>query len=257
MKRRLIALLLAMSVLCICVLFTSCNQESVYAAVSEAMENTKKLDSMVATMKMDMEMSLMGQTVDASVVAEIKAKDITGDAPIAYTKMKVSTLGQNQVIEAYQEGGWMYISANDMQYKTNAEANMAEYNYNDEVNNMLVDIPEEFMDDLTFEFGKDGSKTVVISIPDDEFAEIFDAYLENLNSSNGLEGGDVTISDAEVSITVLDGYISEYEMEFMMTMEMNGVTVDAEVEASIEFEYPKGGVEITPPEGYQNFEELN
>ena len=66
----------------------------------------------------------------------------------------------------------------------------------------------------------------------------------------------------QVEITVSeDGYVAEYNMEFdmEMTMSMAGleVTVSAEVEAEIEIENPGEPVTVTPPEGYQDYPEVD
>jgi hypothetical protein len=78
-----------------------------------------------------------------------------------------------------------------------------------------------------------------------------------MNNTAGLDTTlDIKIEDAVVKITAANDYISLYEMEFTMSMEMQGIAVKIDATASIKYTNPGTPVTVTPPEGYQDFEDL-
>ena len=64
------------------------------------------------------------------------------------------------------------------------------------------------------------------------------------------------IENGSVSVTVKDGYVTNYDLSYRMSMEVYGIVADATVTASVEFVNPGKTVTITPPECYESFEEL-
>lgn len=257
MKKRIVSLVLALCILCVGGLFTSCNQINTFGVIVQAMEKTKAMDSMAAEMKMQMDMEMEGMSLSIPVTADIKATGLDSDKPIMYTNMSMSMLGQTVDMEMYMEDGWAYIDAMGMQYKTNATEEISQYDYKDDIDAMLQEIPEELLKDAEFVENDDGSKTVFISISNEQFAEIYDDYIDSVNETAGTSVvEDMTISDAVVTITVADEYISVYDMKFTMTMNVEGVSTTTKVTASVTYENPGQEVTITPPEGYQDYEEM-
>lgn len=272
MKKRVIAMLLALMMLCTGVLFTACGGEgttgatetteavaekSVSEIINEAMKKTENLDSMSAVMKMEMNMVAEGITMSIPITAKIKAKDINGENPIASVIVTMSMFGQELDIEMYQEGQWAYMVMEDMKYKTNAEDMVAEYDYADSANDMLQEIPEELLKDAELVKAEDGSQTVTITFPGEKFAEIYAELIESANSETGTEMGEMKISDAVVKITVANGYVTVCDIVFTMEMTVEGVTSSTGVKTTLTYENPGREVTITPPEGYQDFEEMD
>ena len=269
MRKRLVAMLLALTVLCTGILFTACGGEgtaettetvvekSVSEVINEALKKTENLDFMSAVMKMEMNMAAEGITMSIPITAKIKAKDIKSENPIASVVVTMSMFGQEIDIEMYQEGQWAYMVMADMKYKTNAEDMEGEYDYADSANDMLQEIPEELLKDAELVKAEDGSQTVTLSLPGEKFAEIYDDLIESVNSETGTEMGEMKISDAVVKITVDNGYVTVCDIAFTMEMTVEGVTSSTEVKTTLTYENPGQEVTITPPEGYQDFEEMD
>lgn len=254
MKKKLIAL--ALTLLLVCTLFTACG-ESAFSIISSAVEKTENLDSMAVQMKLEMNMAMEGMTLSIPLTANIKAKDIKSDAPVTFAEVSMTMLGQSVDVEMYQEGDWAYMVMGDMKYKANVADADSEYDYTDEVNAMLQAIPEDLLENVEMVKGDDGSASATISIPDEVFAEIYSDFIDSVGESAGMEGTEITISDAVVRITVANGYVSVYDMEYTMEMTVSGVSATTEVKASATYDNPGEEVTITPPEGYADFEELD
>lgn len=255
MKKKLIAAVLAMCVACM-LLLTGCG-ESTYSIVDKALDKTKSLDSMAAEMKMEMNMEMEGMTMSIPITADLKAKGLNSDSPVTSSAITMSILGQSVEMEMYQEGDWAYIQMDDMKYKTSVTEAESELDYSDDINDMLQNIPENLMEEVELVKGEDGSSTVTISIPDEVFSEIYADFIEVVNESSGQGDGEIAISDAVVKITVADGYVSVYEMEFTMEMTVEEISTKTDVKASVTYKDPGKEVTITPPEGYKDFEELD
>lgn len=256
MKKRIVSLALIFCILCISLTLTAC-KESTFSIVSKALDKTENLESMHAEMSLEMNMAMDGMTLSIPITADIKATGIHGDSPVISTDIAMSMFGQNVETEMYQEGEWTYMIIDDMKYKTKVSDGESEFDYSDDVNNMIQEIPEELFKNVDAINGNDGSMTVTIPIPDEFFSDIYSDFVDDINSSTGVEGTDVKIKDAIVKITVLNGYISVYDMEFKMDMTVYDVATTTDVKASVTYKDPGKEITITPPEGYQSFEELD
>lgn len=266
MKRRLLSLLLAMMVLCTGVLFTACVKEgapdetespSVSDVINGALEKTQNLDSIAAEMKMEMNMAMEGMTMSVPMTAKIKAKDIRGESPVISAVISMEMFGESIDIEMYQEGQWAYIAMDDMKYKASVEDMGAEYDYADDVTDMLQKIPEELLADAELVKAEDGSQTVTISFPEEKFAEIYNDFIEGVNSDTETDVEDMKMSDTVVKITVNNGYVTVYDIAFTMEMAVEEATSQIEVKATLTYGNPGEAVTVTPLEGYQDFEEMD
>lgn len=266
MKKRLISLLLALTILCTGILFTGCGNEktpeetkdkTTFEIINEALEKTENLESMAAEMKMEMNMAAEGMTMSIPMTMKLKAKDMKSESPIISMVVSMTMLGQDIDIEMYQEGQWAYMVMGDMKYKANAEDMESEYDYTEITDDMFQQIPEELLKDVELVKAEDGSQSVTIALPAEKFAEIYDDYIESVNSDTEIDLGEMTITDPVVKITIANGYVTVYDISFKMEMTVEGVSSSTEVKTTLTYENPGQEVTITPPEGYQEFEEVD
>ena len=248
MKKRIVSILL---ILCLALSVTACGGNegatSVGAAfLNEAIQKNKALDSLAAKMEMTIDMSIQGMTLSVPVTADVK---VVGET--AYTKMSTSLLGQEIKVEAYMEDGWIYMVLGDQKFKNNADT--SEYDYSDDMNNMMQELPDDLLKTAAVTENADGSKTAKVTLSGKQFTSLFSAFVDGLSATTGTGIEGVTIGDAVVSVTVAEGYVTEYDMEFSMNMTAAGTETATEVKATMTFEEPGSTVTITPPEGYQDF----
>lgn len=258
MKKRLFSIL---CVICI-VLFSGCSgastgtttsEKTSYEIIQEALDKTDKLDSMNMEMQMDIAISADGQTMEMPMTVTLKGKDLNSSSPVIYSQVSTSIMGQTTQIDMFQEGNWAYVTAMGQSFKTDiSEGNP--YDQTGSAENIMMDLPQELLEDLPMVQNPDGSQTVTISIPNEAFSEIYGDMLESINSSSGAgSAASIHIKDATVEITVENGYIAEYSMSFAMDMTMSGVEANSTVTAGIVFHDPGQDVVITPPAGYQDY----
>ncbi len=267
MKKRIVALLLAVTVLFTGVMLTACgdNEENPAVAtpkstaevINAALKKTSDLDSMSATMKMEMDMSMQGMTMSVPITAKIKVKDAKSDNAVVSVAMSMSMLGQELEIEMYQEGQWAYVVMGDMKYKCSAEDMKGELDYADSANDMLKEIPEELLKDVQLVQTEDGSQTATIPFPAEKFAELYEDLIESMNSETGTNIGEMKISDAVVTITMAGDYATGCDIAFTMDMTVEGISTTTKAKAMVTYENPGQQVTITPPAGYQDFEEMD
>lgn len=266
MKKRIVALLLVLVVLCTGVVMTACGgsdvppetvaKKSVADLINDAMEKTSALDEMSAVMKMEFNMAMEGMTLSIPITVDMKAKDMMSENVTMSMVMNMALLGQEIEMEMYQEGQWAYVVMGDMKYKSSVEDVGDELDYTDTVNDMLVEIPEELLNDLELVMEADGSQSLTISFSDEKFSEIYNDLIQAMNAEAGMEMGELKISDAVVKVTVADGYVTVCDISFTMEVTAEGVTTTMDAKASVTYENPGQPVTITPPEGYQDFEEI-
>ena len=268
MKKRIISLFLVVAVLCTALMFAGCNDEkkttssepdekSVAAVLKEAVNKNEDLDAMSAVMKMEMNIESEGMTMSVPVTANIKAKNLKSDNMISLVDMTMSLLGEEVAMQMYQEGEWAYVVMDDFGYKYNLEDELGGMDYADSAKNMLAEIPEDLLLGVEPVKAEDGSQTVTISIPGEKFSEIYNELIEDVAAESGALMGETNISDAVVTITIADGYVTVYDISFTMNMTEEGISTAVEAKVTLTFDNPGQDVEITPPEGYQDFEEMN
>lgn len=250
MKKRVLSFVVALLVLCS--LLTGCGQQSTAEVLEAALEKTEALDSVSAQMKIEMEMEAEGISMSIPMTIDLKCKNATSENPIIWAKLATEMFGQSVEIEVYQEDQWVYMVAGDMKYKTKSEDATDEFDYSDDI---LQELPEELLEGVELVKNDDGSQSATVSIPGEMFTEVYGDLVESILSDDSVELSQIKISDAVVKITVDKEYVAAYDLSFVMEMTSDGVEVKTEAKASITFDDPGGAVEITPPEGYKDFEE--
>lgn len=254
MKKRMVSLLLVVCLMATVVLFTGC--ESAESLVKGAIAKTSMLDSYEAEIEMQLDMEASGMTMSIPMTIGMKVKDAHGDNPIISANTAISMLGQSIEMDVYSDGEWIYLVSEGEGYKVSAE-NGDEYDYTGDVDDMIQNIPEDLLKDAEIVKNDDGSKSVTVALPDEVFAEVYKEFVDSMNeTATGSEVEDIEISDAVVSITVKDGYISVYDISFEMNMTVVSLETSMDVKATITFKNPGQDVPVTPPDGYKDFEEM-
>lgn len=266
MKKRIISLFLVLVVLCTGAMLSGCDgnkkspdsaEKSVAVIIKEALKKNENLDSMSAVMKMEMNMEAEDMTMSIPITAKIKAKNLKSDNMISFVEMTMSMLGQEIVMEMYQEGQWAYVVMGDIKYKSNLKDMQGGTDYANNAKDMLKEIPEDLLKDVELVKAEDGSQTATISFSGETFSEIYNELIKDVISETGTEMGEIKISDAVVTITIDDDFVTVYDVAFTMDMTVEGVSTTTKAKVTLTYENPGQDVTITPPEGYQDFEELS
>ena len=243
-------------VLCLTsMLFAGCGTKTPAEQITEALNKTQALDSMDAEMTMTVTMAMQGITIELPITMDIKGEALKSDSPKMDIEMSMTVMEETMKMEMYMEGEWAYYVMDDYKYKMKVSDLESEEDYSDSVDSLVQDLPEELLKDIKLEEKSDGSKSVTIDISADKFSELYKDIMEGMNSSAGAGTDNVKITDCSVTLTMKDGYITEYAMRYDMEMTVEGVSVTANAEAAVVYKNPGSKVTVTPPEGYQSFEE--
>lgn len=256
--KKTISLVLALCLMC-CVL-SACGGQTPQQLVSAAMEKTAALDSMDAVMEMSVSMEMDGQSMTIPMTYEIQATDMQSDDPkmlIGLTmKLDIAGFTTDIDMDIYSADGWAYIASNGSGYKVKNTAMDDQLGADASTDMIMQELPEELLKDAESQKNDDGTQTVTVTIDGEAFSKLYEELINSLNSTAGTSATSLTISDAVVKITVKDGYVSVYDMDFTMNMDIDGITVKADASASVTYKNPGKDVTITPPAGYQDFPEM-
>lgn len=256
--KKITTLLIALLMVAVSVLsFASCNALKTEEVINQGIENTSKLTDFEANMNMVIDMKMTSVTMNMPMNVSMKVKDADKENPITYALMSMEVMGQKIETESYMDGEYVYVVTDGEGYKTTIEDAEGEYDYSEELNENFQKLPEDLLKDIELVKGEDGSYSVTVNIPNETFKEIYGDLLDEVSEASLGEVFDgLTISDCVVTVTVKDDYATNYDLSFKMVMEVEGREVTADVTADYEIVNPGKSVTITPPQGYENFEEF-
>lgn len=253
MKKKFAAIILV--VVFICSFFTACGKSN-YTIVDKALKKTRKLDSISAEMKTEVSVETQGDKVTFSTNANIKANNLKEKNPTVLTDISMN-MSNNQVkMQFYQEGKWGYIDISNMKYKTKISENN-QYNYLDNIDDLIKDIPEDLLEKSEKEKGTSGNIIIKLKIPNETFKKKYENLINSVSQDTGIFLSDAEVSDAVVKITVKDGYISLYSIQFDLEIKGQNFSRKAKVETSVKYKGMGKKVKITPPKDYKTYEELS
>ena len=236
----------------------SCNKKTTEEIINGAIEKTSALTEYEAKMNITIDMAMQGMTMSIPMNVVTKVKDADKENPIISATTTTSMLGQSMSVESYMDGEYVYISEDGEGYKMSLEDAMGEYDYASDIDDMLKKMPEDLIKDIELTEGDDGSYKLTVSIPNETFEEIFGDFVDDMNEASAGEIiEELEISDCKVVITVKNDYVSNYDISFKMAMSVGGVETNSTVTANMEFVNPGEAVTVTPPEGYQDFEDFS
>lgn len=266
--KKLFALLLClvMSVM----LLASCGGESKSPKelVEEAFTSLEALDAyeldMAITIDVAVDMASTSVTQSIPMVIKMAAKDLKTATPKVLMDMTVTAEGETESAIAYIEGDWIYMSMEDEGYKvplSEIDDMGAMADYSKQLEDLLVDLPETVFEGVEASKNENGSKTIALSLSAEQFETLFAEIASSLGESMGLlgEGADVTFKPATLSVTVKDGCVSVYELDFALdiTMDMYDESMTMDFSCKYKIDVKKtSGVTVTPPTGYESFEEM-
>ena len=255
--KKIIALICMLIMVATCFAFASCQALDTVEVINGAIEKTAKLNEYEAKMNMNVEMTMSSITMSVPVIVDLKVKNATMENPIIYAKMSTEIMEEKMDVELYMEGDYAYITANGKSYKASVDDLDDEYDYEDDLKEIIKKLPADLIKDIELKKSEDGSYNVTLNLSEETFNELYSDMIEEMNeiALSDVEG-EAGIGNGSVSVTVKDDYVTNYNLSYDMSMELYGMVADATVTASVEFVNPGSSVTITPPEGYESFKEL-
>lgn len=257
--KRIISVILCFA--CICMLLTACGKEEKDPAkiINGAIEKTASLNSLDATIDMEIEIEMNGisLTDPMTMVLETKASGIHSGDLRSSTDAEMSVMGVTVEMNTYLENEWVYVTAKGSSFKMKTDKFESFNGSMGSGSDYLVSLPEDLLKDIELIPSNDGSQSATISVPDDVFATLFEDVINSASSTSGSCLSNVTVTNAQFGFTIKDGYVTICDVEFDMKIEASGVTATSKVISKVKYNNPGSEVTVTPPEGYQSFEEMD
>lgn len=231
--------------------------KTTYETVEEAAKKTGELKAVDATIKGELKAAANGE--EMGYTAELAIKGATKeDKPVVGGTLKLAMMGEEVAMEAYYEDGYAYLVMDGQGVKVALPL--------DELTGATdsLEKPEglpEFdlkalLNKSTITKGADGKSIVKIALELKDVQATVDALIAEIEKMTESElGAKLTAKQFDVELALVDGYLA-------------GVTLKAQVEADVEGEVGTitlnldialnnlgQDVTITPPAGYETFEE--
>jgi len=253
MLKKIAAIILC--VVFISISFTGCGNAA--NTVNKAIENTKKLDSMLMQMDLEVTEEMKGNKVTIPLTAYISANDQNSKKPLSYTTVVMSMMGKEIKMSVYQEGEDGYVVIDDMKYKAKISDDNSSYDYKDDVNDIVKAIPKEFFKGVKSQKAEDGSVRVELSVNNDKFSEIYSEFIEEIMENTGVsDDSDTRLTNAKITVNVKDKYVLSYGLQFDLGVTVNGTSANVKVNTCVTYSNHNEKIQITPPEDYKNFVEI-
>lgn len=264
-KLQIISWIIGLVMLCSLI---SCGEPTTFEIVNDAIIKTQQLDSMQATteLNMDMKMNLFGIKVpmEIPIKMDIKASGLQSENPVMNMGMSFEIIGQEIAMDAYLEGEYLYMDVLGERAKVKAADMGSMYDARAQIEGTLQQIPEELLTDIVAHEKSDGSKAVELTVPAEQLQTLYGELLGAVQgtAAEGSPVSDLVISDAEVEVIIdAEGYVSLYALTFELEMTVGegdeAVDCEVEVEMKVTYKNPGQPVTVTPPEGYQDYPEVD
>ena len=182
--------------------------------------------------------------VPLNVVSKVNRTD--RDNPISDTVVTAelpALLGGKIQSRTYIEDGWTYVDGEET-YKYKSESS------SETLNALSMGDFSTYFEGKEFIENKDGSRSVSAIIPGEELSELLGAVLEET-----LLALDAEAADADVTVTLKDGYIISMSFKTAVKAEYSGMNVDVSIDVNVEYKDIGKPVQITPPADYKKFED--
>lgn len=260
--RKITALALCVLMVLSAFAFTSCAKEpTAYELVYEAMEKMSALDSLELEQKMDMKMDMMGMTMDVPMSVKIKGKHIKSDSPILRADMTTTMMETSVDSVVYIESGYVFLTSLSDSYKMKLADVEQEYNVLEDLTSVFRCPAESVFEGVEIIKNDDGTRTVSLALTQEDYFAAYGDHSATLLGELGLEGN-ASFTDIKIDITVnKEGYLCGFKMScgIAVTVTEMGMDIPVTATVAIDSKYYNFGanVTITPPEGYQDFEELS
>ena len=222
------------------------NEADLYTIVKNAMDKTNAATSTEAKMTYTLAQDLMGMKSESS--AELTMQVNGSEIGITGT---IVAEGTEIPCEYYYDGKYLYMSMYGEGYKMAASLEEFEQQAGG-TSEFLVDLPKELFDNASGDAGN-----LVLTLDEATAENLFhDAIAEVVADVVGDDLSQTTTKDAKITLSVKDGYLAKFRLEFTTEIVAGSDKVTYDYDVALEF-IKYSGVTVTPMEGYENFYEID
>ncbi len=268
MKKRLLSFVLAVATGFALFLLSSCEKETAYSLLSEAVGKTLSADALSvrserrSTAEFDIDLS-----VSTATDATFSVVGYQSESPRSTLSVSKHAFDADSEMTFYREGDYTYADVDGSRFRLeNADA-PAQYrsyvSFIEQIPATIVALPESVMEDveiITIETGTKSTKSILLTLTAEEFEEYFPEYTA-LNETKETfrvlyRASNLTVSDITLSVEVdAEGKLTDYRILYTIHADcyfaekqtsMTAETVDA-------MHFETSALPVSAPEGYLNY----
>ena len=220
------------------------------------MEKQKEISSIDVDIDMDMSLVHESDTMDLSMMMNMKIDGINTDGMRYLMDGTTSTMGQNIDTMMYYESGYCYVEAMGQKLKYAMGLEDMVKQVEQRLGSTSVD--SSYLKDITAE--KDGDNQILTYTVDEaKMEEVMEEMIDALgNAGAGLTGASNTIQALSGELVVnKEGYVVASKAKLSMEMTMDGDTANMELEMEATYNNPGQAVSITAPEDLDSYTEID
>lgn len=258
--KKLLAILLALVLLCGVCLLTACGEQSggvveeppvdLYTVVKEATEKTLAATSYEAKLVyvVDTEMfgTKMKTTADLVFTCNGKEAGVDGKSVVELADSKTES-----PCRYYFDGEYLYMTILGEGYKIAA----TEEDFVEEVGNFneyIAVLPKELFEGIAGD-----ASHVELTLDDATLKNLYGAALGTIIGEEIEDLSQITTKDGKITLSVKDGYLATFNVAFTCEIGMGEEDTVTYVFSQETTFTQYGDVTVTPMEGYEDFEEMD
>ena len=247
--------------------FASCTLFKNYDYVNEAITKTAALDSAELTVTTNVQVTANDTPETLSSEYHVKMKGLQTIAPTFSADMDVTLYGETVPASVYYEAPYYYVKTELDSVRLEKGDLLEKTDFASEWKKMNAIIPEEILKTAVETEKDDGTKSVTLTFDADAFTAAYDTLLrtwhEKLVADHVGEYSEssLTVSNAKAEIGVHEtsGYLTYYSVSCTLDIaSKNTLGEDKPISAVLTYSttYRDAGADITPdtPEGHTDFE---
>lgn len=222
----------------------------------DAVKKQKEMASFDADMKMDMSLVHDTETMDISMVMNMKIDGINTESMRYLMDGTTSTMGQNLDTMMYYEGGYCYMEAMGQKFKYTME--LEDMVQQVEQNIGASSLDSSYLKDISAK--KDGDNQILTYTVDEaKMEEVMEEMMDILgNTAAGIDNASNTIKALSGEMVLnKEGYAISSKANLSMEMVIGGDTATMELEMEVTYNNPGQEVSITAPDGLDSYTEID
>lgn len=232
------------------------NSTDLYTLVTTALKKTTDATSYSGSIKQVVTENVMGHSTEVRADYTIKASLADPAKPLIGMEGNMVMSGETVPYVYYFDGEWMYYSMYGEGYKMQSSLEQFEKDAGG-IDSLFTDLPKALFDGMTATTEGNTTK-VTLTADSDTFKNMYTKLITDMFTDVlGENITPVVVTDVMIAVSVANGYVMGYDLSFVGTYTIGSDSISYSYSQAVNFDSVDKEVTVTPPEGYENFMELD
>ncbi len=232
--------------------------EMVYTLLAQRVEFMQSLDDLCAECDMNVKMQVGNSKETLNLLNVVCARNLSSTPTVAHST-QISLGNVTQAYSIYYENGYYYYQDNSESFKFSEDLAKDDYKSTSPTFDVVKAVSAQAMKNASV-MVLGGVTNITVALDAETFVKDFDVIVAELNYSIvGAYVNDFKIYAPYVNVEIdANGYITTYTVTYGVEIPLvNDQSVYSDIEACVRFKNPGEDVEVTLPDGYWSFQEIN